>query len=257
MDILSYRDSRIHRLESRAKLITTMCFIVTVVSFGKYEIAMLVPFFLYPVYLVTAGELPVSWLLKKIAYVSPFALLIAAFNPLLDREVMLRLGGAGIPGGWISFASIMLRFILTVGAALAMIAVTGFQSVCLALNRLGMPRMFTIQLLFLYRYLFVLAEEASRMSLARALRSYDGRAGGVRTYAAVVGNLLLRTINRAQRIYVAMSCRGFDGHIHVMRRERFGMRELFFIIFWCGLFIVFRFVNIPRAIGALVTGGLL
>jgi len=255
MDILARRDSPVHRLESRAKLITTMFFIITVVSFGKYELSMLAPFFIYPVYLISAGDLPARWLMKKILYVSPFALMIALFNPVLDRSIMVYLGGVGFSGGWISFLSIMMRFCLTVSAALAMIACTGFRSVCLAMNRLGMPRMFAVQLLFLYRYLFVLAEEALRMSRARTLRSF-GEHSSIKSYAGLVGNILLRTINRAQRIHLAMTCRGFDGRIHIMRQERFGVKDFLFIVFWCGLFIVLRLFDIPQALGVLVTGAL-
>ena len=73
--------------------------------------------------------------------------------------------------GWISFASILLRFTLTVTAALTLIATTSFTGICMALEKMGCPRVFALQLLFLYRYLFVLVDEASRLIRARALRT--------------------------------------------------------------------------------------
>ncbi len=254
MDILSNGDSYVHNIEPRAKIIITLAFIISVVSFGKYEIARLMPFAMYPIFLISAGGLPALYLVKKVAFVSPFALMIAIFNPILDTQTMLYLGNTAVSGGMVSFLSVILRFFLTVLTALALIASTGFQSVCLAMNRLGMPRVFTVQLLFLYRYLFLLVEEAARMSRARTLRAFNGKGNAMTAYSSLIGSLLLRTINRAQRIHLAMTCRGFDGSIHVMRRQNFGFRDFIFIIVWCGLFIIFRLYNIPQIIGTFMAG---
>ena len=132
----------IHQLDPRAKLITSLVFITVVISFGKYEISALIPYFVYPVFLGAMGNVPPVYLLKKILLVSPFAVMIGIFNPLMDRDILVSLGGIGISGGWVSFASILIRFVLTVGAALILIAVTGFNAVCTALDKLGTPQGF-------------------------------------------------------------------------------------------------------------------
>jgi len=253
MDLLSYQDTTLHKIDPRAKLITSLFFILMVVSFGKYEISMLVPFIFFPVYLLTSGNIPLLYIFKKVLYVSPFAIMIGVFNPVFDRGVMLHLGNAGISGGWISFISIMMRFGLTVSTALALIACTGFNNICFALNRLGAPKIFAVQLLFLYRYIFVLAEEAARMIRARNLRSFDGKGKGIKTYGPLLGNLLLRTVNRAERIHMAMICRGFDGNIRIMNRYNFGLKEFVFVFTWISLFLLFRFVNIPQLAGIYLT----
>jgi cobalt/nickel transport system permease protein len=105
----------------------------------------------------------------------------------------------------------MIRFTLTVSGALVLIASTGFNSVCMAVEKMGAPRSFAVQLLFLYRYIFVLADEASRMVRARALRTFGRGGTGMRVFTSMIGQLLLRTLDRAQRIHLAMRCRGFDG----------------------------------------------
>jgi len=253
MDTLASQQTPIHRLDPRAKLITSLVFITTVVSFGKYEIAALIPFFVYPVFLCSVGNVPPVYLLKKLILVSPFAVLIGVFNPVIDRDILIRLGDIGISGGWISFTSILIRFVLTVGAALTLIAVTGFYAVCAALEKLGTPRVFVVQLMFLYRYLFVLVDEASRMVRARSLRALGNGGASIKTYGSLVGHLLLRTIDRAQRIYLAMCCRGFDGKIRIMKPLKFGFLEIGFIGVWSALFIVMRFYNIPALLGGAVT----
>ena len=253
VDTLSSQQTAVHQLDPRAKLLTTLVFVVTVVSFDKYEISSLIPFFIYPVVLCAIGNIPPSFLIKKLVLVSPFAILLGIFNPLLDREILIRLGGLEISGGWVSFASILIRFVLTVGVALTLIAVTGFNAVCMALEKLKVPKIFVVQLLFLHRYMFVLVDEAARIFRARSLRSFGGEGSGIKSFGSIVGQLLLRTIDRAQRIYLAMSCRGFEGHIHVMRKQRIGSREVGFIVGWSLIFILMRFYNLPVLMGRILT----
>ncbi len=253
MDTLSGKDTPVHRLDPRAKLLTTLIFIITVVSFGKYEISAIIPFFIFPAVMMSLGELPFYYLFRKILIVIPFAFMIGIFNPLIDREILMRIGLFSISGGWISFCSIMVKFILTAGSVLVLIACTGFNSVCMALEKMGAPRIFAVQLLFLYRYIFVLIVEASRMANARALRSFDGKGKGMKVFGYLLGHLLLRTIDRAQRIYLAMLCRGFDGEIRVNRHLEAGMREVIFTVAWSAFFIAMRVYNIPLIAGSFIT----
>lgn len=252
MDTLSSLETPVHRLDPRAKLVTTLVFITTVVSFGKYEIAQLIPFLIYPVVLCAVGNVPPGYLLKKILLVSPFAVMIGIFNPLLDRTVLFSLGGIEFSGGWVSFASILVRFVLTVGAALTLIAVTGFNAVCMALERLGTPAVFVVQLMFLHRYMFVLVDEASRMVRAKSVRSFGNSGSGIKTYGSLAGHLLLRTMNRAQRIHLAMCSRGFDGHIRITKPLKIRPMEIVFVFGWSSLFILMRFYNIPLLMGTTV-----
>ncbi len=92
----------------------------------------------------------------------------------------------------------------------------------MGLEKLGMPDVLATQLLFLYRYIFVLGEETMRMSRARASRSFGKRGMGMRVYSQILGHLLLRTYARAQHVYQAMLARGFDGHVRILRTLDFG-----------------------------------
>lgn len=254
LDALAEQDTPLHRLDPRIKLLTTLIFILTVVSFQKYEISGLAPLALYPVILVALGNLPIGYLLKKMLLVAPFAFFMGIFNPILDREILMRLGTLEISGGWISFASIMIRFTLTVAAALILIALTGMNGICLAMGRLGAPRVFTVQLLFLYRYIFVLTEEAARLVRAQSLRSFNARGRSMRLFGYMIGQLLLRTLDRAQRIHQAMLCRGFDGEIRVRRPLAVRRTDVAFILAWSGFFAVARLYNLPQLLGGALTG---
>lgn len=254
LDRLSEGHSAVHRLDPRAKVLATLFFIVSVVSFGKYEVSALFPFFLYPAAMIAFADLPALFLARKTALVLPFAVVIGIFNPLLDSRILLHVGPLAISGGWISCASIIVRAALTVSAAFILVSVTGFPAICAALERLGMPRTFAVQLLFLYRYIFVLIEEGKRVSLARELRTFGGRGLGMKHFGSLVGHLLLRTWERAERIHRAMLARGFTGEFHPRRPCRFGVRETLFLLGWSALFLLFRLENIPRFLGTYVTG---
>jgi len=251
VDTLADGDSPLHRLDPGAKLITTLAFSVGVVSFDKYTVAGYIPFFLYPVVMISMGGLPAGYLLKKILLVSPFAILVGIFNPLIDRDILLFIGQVGISGGWISFVSILLKFVLTVLAALILVALTGFPAVCQALRRFRVPRPLVVQLLFFYRYIFILVREGERMERARALRSFGKKGMGFRAFVSLIGHLLLRSLDRAERIYLAMRCRGFDGEIRMVRKTRAGWKDAGFVLGWLLFFTVSRIHDIPLRIGEL------
>lgn len=254
MDTLASGDSPLHRLDPRAKLITTLVFIVTVVSFDRYALSALIPFFIFPVAQISIGGLPAGYLLRKVLLVSPFALLIGIFNPLLDRQVLCHIWSIDVSGGWLSLLSILIRFVLTVMSALILIAATGFNAVCASLATLGVPQPFVVQLMFLHRYLFVLTAEATQMVRAISLRSVSSGRIGFRTFVSMTGHLLLRTMDRAQRIHLAMLSRGFDGRVLFIKSMSIGYRDVIFVAGWSVFFLLVRYYSIPSMLGTLVTG---
>lgn len=254
MDELSRLDSPIHRLDARIKALTTFAFIVAVMSFPRHEISALMPFFIYPCLLISMSGIPPACILRKLLVAAPFALAVGMFNPLLDRSTAATLGPYAVSGGWISFASIAIRSALTITAALTLIACTGINRLCAGLERMGLPQVFSFQLQLLYRYLFVITGEGLRMNRSVELRSTNRRAMTLRTYGALLGSLLLRSIERAQRIYQAMVARGFDGRIRVLHADRLRPADLLFLFFWLAFFATARFWNLSGLLGRLITG---
>lgn len=249
LDELALRPSAIGRLNPTVKLVTTLVFIIVVASFPRYAVSGLIPLIFYPVVLLALGELPVGYLLRRVAWAAPFALFVGLFNPLLDREPLIRLGGLALAGGWVSLASIMLKFTLTVLAGLILIATTGINQIGAALRAVGLPRVWVGQLLFLYRYLFVLLEEALRTLRAYTLRSGERRGVLSNAWGSLMGQLLLRTVDRAQRIYQAMLCRGYNGELPSGAPARCGVSEACFLGGWSGFFLIVRLINLPQWIG--------
>lgn len=249
LDTLSYKKTFVHRLDPRVKILVSFTFILFVVSLPKYELSALMPFFIYPVFLLTAGDIPFKAIAKKVLFISPFAIFIGIFNPLLDTSVIMTPLGVPVTGGWISFFSIIVKFILTVSTALLLIAVTSFPVICEALERLKLPKIFVIQLLFLYRYLFVLLQESLRMIRAREARSFGKKGKEIKTFIKLISVLLIRSVERAERIYRAMVSRGFRGEIKVLKRLQLRYYDILFALISITMFYLFRNFDIVNFIG--------
>lgn len=254
LETLASRSTIIHKIDPRIKVLTAAIFVICVVSFDKYIISAMLPFALFLVIIMGIGTIPARFILKKLIFVSPFAIMVGIFNPLFDQQPLLHIGSIAVSGGWVSFFSILLRFSLTVSAMLILIATTGFNAVCMAMVKLGMPKIFAVQLLMLYRYIFVLVDEGLRMYQARTLRSFKNSTMGMKSYTHMAGQLLLRTLDRAQRIHLAMLCRGFDGTIRIRQTLHITRQDCVFLFGCAVMLLLMRCYNLPILVGQLLTG---
>ncbi|KYZ78119.1 cobalt ABC transporter permease [Anaerosporomusa subterranea] len=254
MDELSAGNSLVHQLHPGVKLLATLVFVIVTASFPKYEIAAMVPLLLYPLFLISLADLPWGLLLRRLLLGLPFAVFIGVFNPLFDQTPLYQIGPVTLSGGVVSFFSILLRFSLSVLAALALIATTGINALGAALQAFGVPRALVNQILFMYRYLHVLMEEVVRTLRAHSLRSPEREAVRIGTWGSLTGLLLLRTLDRAQRVYQAMLCRGFDGEVRLMRSSNLRLNDGIFLLIWLCFFVTIRIFNFPQWLGALLMG---
>lgn len=248
--------SRVDRLDPRAKWFVTFAFVLSVTSFGRYEISRLMPLVLYPVAIGAFYCVPLKSLLRKMLLALPFVLLVGLFNPLFDRQVMIRTEWYSLSGGWVSFLSIAIRSLLAVAAAVLLVMTTPFDRLCLGLEKLRVPRVMVTQLQFLHRYMFLLREEAARMVRAHDLRSRGNRPRiALSSASSMIGLLLLRTLDRAVRIHRAMLVRGFDGEVRLLKPLRFSWsRDGLYTLAWILYFSFARFVNVPERLFRWVVG---
>ena len=247
LDHHAYGESPVHRLDPRAKVLATFVFVVVVVSHGKYAVAPLAPFVIYPLLLSILGFVPPGLIARRLLAASPFVLVIGVFNPLLDRAPLAEVGPLNLSGGWVSFFSIALRGYLCVAAALALIATTSFPRVAEALRALGVPRAMVVQLLLLYRYLFLLIGEAQRMNRARELKRplrLD-----IKTASSMLSVLVIRTLDRADAIWLAMKARGFDGALLTARKMEWRPADTIFLSLTTGGCLTLRFIPVARILG--------
>ena len=122
------------------------------------------------------------------------------------------------------------------------------------MEQLGLPRLFAVQVLFLYRYLFVITDTAIKMIRGVSVRTGGNRTLRLRVYAPLIGHLLLRSMDRADRVYRAMVARGFDGRIRVPPRPAPGLADWAFAGGCLAFFAAARVWNLAHLTGLLLTG---
>ncbi len=253
IDRHAYIDSVAHRLDPRAKVLATLVFIVTVVSYDKYEVAPLVPFVLFPMGLAILGFVPSKLIAKRILIASPFIVLIGIFNPLLDRAVCFEFQGVQVSYGWVSFASIALRGFLSIFAAVVLVATTSVPRITEALRLLGVPRVLVVQLMLLYRYLFLLIEEARRMNKAKNLRAGSSKTS-LSIAASMLSVLLMRTIDRGDAVWLAMKARGFKGELKTARPMKWTAADSVFLVLIVVSCVLLRIFPVTHLLGMLWVG---
>lgn len=241
--------------DPRALLLGALACIVTAVSFERHTVAALLPLALFPLALAIRAQLPWRLIKRTLMLAAPLVLMVGLFNPLLERETALLLGGVPVSAGWLSFVSILLRAAVAVSTTLALVASTGMPVLCNAMTRLHVPQALSLQLWLLYRYLFVLGAEASRMDTARQLRAGAQPRPSLATWCALLGQLLLRSVDRAQRLHQAMLARGFTGSLP-SPALRWRMADSVFLAGWCSYFIAVRMLDLPTLLGQALLRGL-
>lgn len=256
LDELAGEESCIHRIHPLAKLLVTIVYLFVVVSFNKYDVVRMLPLVFYPVIILALGDIPLRPLLKPLLIAAPLVLGIGIFNPLLDKTPLYNFGSFTLSGGWISFISLTFKCILTVSAAFILVASTGMEKVALSLRMLHVPRLFVLQLLLTYRYIFVLMEEAGRIWNAYMVRAPGQKGIRFTVWGSLAGQMLLRTMDRAQRVYEAMKLRGFAGEYHSGGVRAFSRGDVAYLLSWIIFFIIVRSYNLPAIIGQMITWGM-
>jgi len=100
------------------------------------------------------------------------------------------------------------------------------------LHHLRVPEKFTHLMLFTVRYLDVLHHEYLRLRGAMKARGFRPRLDRhtYRCFGYLVGMLLVRSLDRAERIAAAMKCRGFQGHFFLLDHFAFSRRDVPFCV---------------------------
>ena len=215
-------------------------FLIFVLSVPKYHISGVLAFAAFPIVVVLSGRLPVLAIAKKVVLLSPFVLVMAAANPFLDRAPLLTAGGFLLSAGMVSAAVIVAKGILSILVVLTLVYYVPFYEICTALRSLRVPEVFVTQMVLLYRYSHLLAEEATALQKARNMRAFGWRGKGPLVTAKLIGTLLLRTVERADRIYRAMVARGFNGTVHHSPAGQFQTRDAVFIAAAVLFFVAIR-----------------
>lgn len=253
LDDLARKKTFIHGIHPVMKLLTTIVYIVVLASFEKHEVSAVLPFVFYPVFIFSYAEIPVVPVLKRVLLVEPLIIGIGILNPLFDNQGIM-IGTLAISRGWLTCMSILIKCTLAVMSGILLVATTGMDRLAVALQTLKMPRVFVLQLLLTYRYIWLLVEEALRMVRAYFLRAPGRKGIRINDLGPFLGQTLLRAFDRAQRIYQAMNLRGFTGEYNAGEVLKVRFKDWAYFAVWSLFFTIARIYNVAELIGALFTG---
>jgi cobalt/nickel transport system permease protein len=149
---------------------------------------------------------PFGYIVKRLLLFLPFIGSMAISLPLSQ----------GLDRGWDLMLTILFRGTLAFLVSLWLVNVMPFEQLLVTLRRLKVPAIVVAILAFMYRYVFVVWDELDSLRLARKTRSFGRGSLWFRwkTLAQMLGMLLIRSLNRAERIHGAMQARGWNGEVH-------------------------------------------
>ena len=177
---------------------------------------------------------------------------VGLFNPIFDRAPMLTLGTVVVSGGVVSMLSLMLKGLLCLMVSFLLMATTPIDALCAALRRLHVPGMLVTLLLLTYRYVGVMTEELAVMTDAYHLRAPGQKGIHISAWGSFLGQLLLRSMDRAQELYSSMLLRGYHEHFHYVDFKPFTFSDGLYTVGCTAAFLLLRFVNVAQALGGLI-----
>jgi cobalt/nickel transport system permease protein len=223
----------VHGLDPRAKIVglTTVTLVAVSAPIAAWPVHLACAVVLTMV--IAVARIPARTIWRRARVVLPPVLFVAAFVPFF------RAGGTAYSLGPLTVSEAGLAVLAAVAAkatigtvgAVVLGATTSFPAVLRGLDALRVPRAFTLIAAFMYRYLFVIAEEAQRMRTALSSRAYAPRHA---LQAAPIGRaataLFLRSYGRGERVHRAMLARGYTGSMPELAPLRFRVADAAFVI---------------------------
>jgi cobalt/nickel transport system permease protein len=128
-------------------------------------------------------------------------------------------------------------------ALIILSSTTPFFDLLKGFQRLKVPKIFIILLMFTYRYFFVFIEELHRMKLARKSKGFHGGKHlfdkqGMKTISFTAGMVLVRAYQRGVRIYDSLMARGYTGEIKTLTELKFKNIDYSFCLIFVSISII-------------------
>lgn len=217
-------ESPVHRVDARVKLVCATVLIAGALAVPVGQNRLLAVYAVGLGALALASRLPGRWLIKRMMVLVPFLVLgtiAVMLLPPVEAADAWHLGGLDLSWQAVSvWLSVGGKCMLSLLAAVLLAGTTTSAELVRAAGALHVPRTLTSLTGFAVTYITVLADEASRMITAMRSR---GRVGShlrkLRAASAMLVTLMARTVERADRIALAMVSRGYMGRMPALQQE--------------------------------------
>lgn len=249
----SYKNSPIHRLDPRVKLLFALAIIIYVVSLPRIHeknMVRLPAIEVYLLLLVLAARLDLKYFFLRVFAILPFGLGIAIIQPFLrpafiesytlyplDLPLGLSITYEGLAFG----SSLLAKFLVCVTSIVLLSSTTKLRDMVVAAGRIGIPKEFTLLLSMMVRYLFLFWAVLKRIRTAQQTRLFDiwnkdvSRKWVIEQVGNSMSSIFIRSYEQGERTYISMLCRGYgSGHEKSYYRTKIRTADVLFLFLSAG-----------------------
>jgi len=224
-------ESFIHSLDPRVKIIVAILFSVVVAVSSNF--LALLPALAVSLFLIILARLSMRRVFYRLLLVNGLILFLWLFLPFTYQgEALFTIGPlVGTKEGVLYASQITVKCNAILLAMIALLATIPVFSLGHAMNELCFPDKIVHLFLFTYRYIHVIFQEYRRLINAMKMRAFvpGTNMHTYRSYAYLVGMLLVKSYDRAERIHRAMLCRGFNGKYYTLSRFSIKIGDILYL----------------------------
>lgn len=217
---LSNGDSFIRHLDPRIKVVVVLFFSIVVAL--SYRLQVLVGALVLGIFIVGLAQVPAAELFRRLIPVNLLMLFLWLFLPFtFAGEPFFLIGPLTVTREGVLYAALIsVKSNAMMLMLIVLVATTPIFTLGHAMHALGIPKKIVHLFFFTYRYIHVMHREYIRLVNSMKIRSFTPKSSfhTYKTIAYMVGMLLVRSFDRAQRVHNAMLCRGFKGNLYSLSK---------------------------------------
>jgi len=242
LEEFSEGSSFLHRADPRLKIFVFSIFSVLCATATGLK----TPFFylIYSLSLLLIADLKMKPFLSRVLVANFFILFIWIFIPLsYPGNPYITIGMFKISHEGMKYAlSITIKCNAIIIATITLPSTSSVFSLAHAMLHLRVPKKLVTVFFLFYRYITVIHEEYLRIRRAAGIRGFIPKTNihTYKTYAYMIGGMIIKSYERAEEIYKAMLCRSFQSffplfeHFHTRKSDIIfsTISVLIFILLW-------------------------
>ncbi|HMK56450.1 MAG TPA: cobalt ECF transporter T component CbiQ [Dissulfurispiraceae bacterium] len=220
------KEHLLSRIDARIKLLVAVAMLAFVLSYKGFTFPLIV--FVLGIGLCIMMKIPPRVLALRFSEPLFIACVVIMLKFLFSgKDVMFSFSILGFHmAGHKDGLADGLMIACRIAGAVSVVAVLGFSTpfteLIAGLSWMKVPKGFIEILLFAYRYLFMLLEDAIVIYNAQKNRlGYSSIRRGLGSFGTLAGTLTLKAFENSQNITVAMLQRGYDGNMPTLKHEPF------------------------------------
>jgi len=213
-------------LNIRNKLIITLVNIFFIVSVARGSYLIFAFYFLATLIVVFLFKPKFKQLVKRVSLVFLYPFFISIFIPFANEgaavaKIDLKVFTLAVTdNGLAIFATVLIKSFLSILLLASLIVSTDEIELLHGLRKIHLPAVIVSIIFLMYRYIFMVTEESRTGQMAIKSRVFQKSYHTVnKRLTHVMGNLFIKSLDRAENVYKSMESRGFDGNFYIVEKE--------------------------------------